>query len=277
MSARRWRVLILALFVAVALVLVAAITARSRMRTYGARVLHVSLSSRFVHGRMPLTLVTPAGGGRDRPLLVFLHGRGADQNSEISTQLFAALRALGSRAPDIAFPYGGDHSYWHNRADGAWGSYVLAEVIPKALAVLHGDPRRVAIGGISMGGFGAYDIARRNPARFCAVGGHSAAIWPAAGLTAAGAFDDRADFVGHDVIGWAKTHEDPYGHAKLWLDGGNEDPFHQADETLAHALGTRVHVWPGGHDFDYWNAHWRNYLSFYANALANCHQPSQAS
>jgi S-formylglutathione hydrolase FrmB len=56
---------------------------------------------------------------------------------------------------------------------------VLDEVIPKALTVLHADPRRVAIGGISMGGFGAYDLARLDPGRFCAVGGHSAAIWPA--------------------------------------------------------------------------------------------------
>jgi poly(3-hydroxybutyrate) depolymerase len=117
--------------VAVGLVFVAAITAPSHVRTYGARVQHVSLDSRFVHRRMPLTLVVPPGTGRGRPLLVFLHGRGADQNSEISTQLFSALRALGSRAPDIAFPYGGDHSYWHNRAGGAWASYVLREVIPK--------------------------------------------------------------------------------------------------------------------------------------------------
>jgi hypothetical protein len=80
-------------------------------------------------------------------------------------------------APDIAFPYG-DQSYWHNRADGAWGSYVLDEVIPKALTVLNADPRRVAIGGISMGGFGAYALARLEPGRFCAVGGHSAAISP---------------------------------------------------------------------------------------------------
>jgi S-formylglutathione hydrolase FrmB len=270
MAVRRRRLLVFMLLVALGLGLVAALASPSSVPTYGARVLHLSIDSRFVHGRMPVTLVEPSGANQGRPLLVFLHGRGEDQNSEISAQLFSALRALGGRAPDIAFPYGGDHSYWHNRAGGDWGSYVLGEVIPKALATLHADPRRVAIGGISMGGFGAYDLARQNPTRFCAVGGHSAAIWPAAGLTAPGAFDDRADFLRHDVMAWPATHPDPFGRARLWLDGGDQDPFHQADELLAHELGIRMHIWPGGHGLDYWDAHWHDYLNFYASALANC-------
>ncbi|HTQ94737.1 MAG TPA: hypothetical protein VMK84_35110, partial [Streptosporangiaceae bacterium] len=73
---------------------------------------------------------------------------------QLTDQMFAALHTLGPRAPDIAFPYG-DASYWVNSADGAWASYVLHEVIPKALTVLNADPRWVAIGGISMGGYGA--------------------------------------------------------------------------------------------------------------------------
>jgi enterochelin esterase-like enzyme len=118
-----------------------------------------------VHGKMPLTLVTPAAGGAHRPLLVFLHGLYYNNDSQLTDQMFAALHALGPRAPDIAFPYG-DQSWWVNSASGAWASYVLDEVIPKALKVLHADPRRVAIGGTSMGGFGAYAIARLEPGRF---------------------------------------------------------------------------------------------------------------
>jgi enterochelin esterase-like enzyme len=241
----------------------------SPVHTEGARILHLTIASRFVHGRKGLTLVTPAGGGAHRPLLVFLHGVIYDNNSQLSDQLFAALRALGPRAPDIAFPYG-DGSYWHDRADGAWGSYVLEEVIPKALTVLHADPRRVAIGGISMGGFGAYALARLAPGRFCAVGGHSAAIWPAFGETDQGAFDDARDFARNDVIAAARANPKLYGHAQLWLDGGAEDPFHDADEQLASALHIHMHVWPGGHDFAYWNAHWSDYLRFYAHALTTC-------
>ena len=227
----------------------------SPVNTLGARILHLTIDSRFVHGAMPLTLVTPAGGGAHRPLLVFLHGLhslGYDNNSQLTDQMFAALHALGPRAPDIAFPYG-DDSYWVNSASGAWTSYVLDEVIPKALTVLNADPRRVAIGGISMGGYGAYEIARLDPGRFCAVGGHSAAIDP-----------------GFDVIAAATANPKLYGHAQLWLDGGAQDPLHATDEQLASALHIHMHVWPGGHDFAYWNAHWSDYLDFYAHAFANC-------
>jgi S-formylglutathione hydrolase FrmB len=238
--------------------------------TDGAHIRHFALTSRFVHRRMDVALVTPAGGGEHRPLLVFLHGRGADQDSELSTQLFVALRALGHNAPDVVFPDGGDHSYWHDRSGAAWGSYVLREVIPAAVRLAGADTSRVAIGGISMGGFGAYDLARLAPRRFCAIGGHSAALWTSAGATAPGAFDDSADFARHDVIAAARAHPGVYANARLWLDGGEQDPFHSADEALAGALHIHMHVWPGAHDSDYWNAHWADYLNFYATALAAC-------
>ena len=236
------------------------------VNTQGARILHLTIDSRLVHGAMPLTLVTPAGGGAHRPLLVFLHGLhslGYDNNSQLTDQMFAALHALGPRAPDIAFPYG-DDSYWANSAGAAWASYVLDEVIPKALTVLHADPRRVAIGGISMGGYGAYEIARLDPGRFCAVGGHSAAIGSGSPL-------GNADASNVDLIVAATANPTLYGHAQLWLDVGAQDPsFVGADQQLAGALHIQLHTWPGGHDFGYWNAHWSDYLGFYAHALATC-------
>ena len=129
---------------------------------------------------------------------------------------------------------------------------------PEGAQVLHADPRRVAIGGISMGGYGAYAIARLDPGRFCAVGGHSAAIYPGAG----GVFD---------VIAAARANPKLYGHAQLWLDVGAQDPsFTATDKQFANALHIHPHMWPGGHDFGYWNAHWSDYLGFYAHALATC-------
>jgi S-formylglutathione hydrolase FrmB len=217
--------------------------------------------------------VTPAAHpeGR-RPLLVFLHGRNGDERSELDDAFFSALAELGSRAPIVAFPYGGDDSYWHDRADGRWGAYVTREVIPQVVKQFGADRRRVAIGGISMGGFGAYDIARLHPGRFCAVAGHSPALWRTGGETAPGAFDDAEDFARHDVIASAQANPDAFGRTRVWLDAGDEDPFRPGDEALTRALGGRVttHTWPGGHDGDYWNAHWPDYARFYARALASC-------
>ena len=75
----------------------------------------------------------------------------------------AALRRLGDRAPVVVLPQG-EVGWWHDRAEGAWGSYVLREVIPAALRRSGADPDRVAIGGISMGGFGALNLGRHRVA-----------------------------------------------------------------------------------------------------------------
>jgi S-formylglutathione hydrolase FrmB len=240
---------------------------------HGATVQTLTIDSRAVGKRLPTTVVIPAAHpeGR-RPLLVFLHGRNSDERSELDDAFFSALGELGSRAPMVAFPYGGDHSYWHDRADGRWGTYVTREVIPQVVKQFGADGRRVAIGGISMGGFGAYDIARLNPRRFCAVAGHSPALWRTSGETAPGAFDDAGDFARHDVISSAQANPDAFGRGRLWLDAGDEDPFRPGDEALTRALGGRVaaHAWPGGHDGGYWNAHWPDYARFYAGALERC-------
>ena len=69
-------------------------------------------------------LVTPAGGGKGRPLLVFLHGYGAAPSDVLSPAFTSALRRLGDRAPVVLLPEG-DVGWWHDRIEGPWGSYVL--------------------------------------------------------------------------------------------------------------------------------------------------------
>lgn len=242
---------------------------------HGATVASFDIDSKEVGVRLRTSVVVPAQRppGK-RPLLVFLHGRSGNSESELDDAFFAALAELGPKAPLVAFPNGGNHSYWHNRREGAWGSYVVREVIPALVERFGADPRRVAIGGISMGGFGAYDIARLNPGRFCAVGGHSPALWRSGGETAPGAFDDAEDFARHDVIAAARSDPDGFaGDTKLWLDAGRSDPFQPGDQAFRDALGSRVSAHlssPGGHDEDYWDAHWPAYARFYARALADC-------
>ena len=272
----RRRVAALGLLAAAALA-VFLVTAAPTVVTKGAQIVHFTINSPLVHQSMPVTAIVPAGSrGQSRPLLVFLHGKGGDQNSSVDGALFSALASLGARAPDVVFPYGGADSYWHDRADGAWGSYVYDEVIPQAISRLHADPDAVAIGGLSMGGFGALDIARLHPGRFCAVGAHSAALWVSGGESAQGAFDDAEDFARHDIIGAARTG-DPYRGTAVWIDVGTLDPFRSADTTLADELradgqAVQFHVWPGSHELAYWDSHWSSYLRFYADALAGCHR-----
>ena len=113
----------------------------------GAKVLRMTIDSDAVGRKLPLRIVIPAGGG-ERPLLVFLHGKGMSATSFLVDPFYKALAKLRGRAPIVAFPSGGDHSYWHDRGDGDWGRYVIKEVIPQVAERSGADSDRVAIGGI---------------------------------------------------------------------------------------------------------------------------------
>ena len=237
--------------------------------TRGATVSRFTVHSTLVGRDLHEILVVPSGGDRRCALLVFLHGRSSSPDSNLRQPLFDALHDLGRRAPVVLLADGGDHSYWHDRRDGNWGTSVLREAIPAALSRSRADGSRIAIGGISMGGFGALDIARLAPRRFCAVGGHSPALWLGGADTPAGAFDDAEDFARHDLIRLAQT--DALYPGKVWIDVGREDPFLQADTTLArelHDRGARVRldVHGGGHSG--WSRRMGEYLRFYAAACA---------
>ncbi|MFL5936881.1 MAG: alpha/beta hydrolase [Gaiellaceae bacterium] len=228
-----------------------------------------TLHSRLAHRNLHEILVVPQGGGEGRVLLVLLHGRGSSPDSNLRQPFFDELHTLGRRAPVVLLADGGDHSYWHDRRDGAWGSSLVREAIPAALRRTHADDHRVAIGGISMGGFGALDIARLWPRRFCAVGAHSAALWLRGGDTAAGAFDDAEDFARHDVLAAARSTR--IYDVPVWIDVGRDDPFAQADAALARTLsehGTRVSYQLHGGGHGGWTDRMPQYLRFYSRACA---------
>jgi enterochelin esterase-like enzyme len=259
------RLLWLAVGLAIPAAILAAVLGFRSPDLAGAHVERFTLHSRLVHRDLHEVLVRPRGAGPGRPLLVLLHGRSSKPDSFLGEGLGPALRALGSRAPDVLLADGGDHSYWHDRRDGAWGSSLVREAIPAAVARLHADGSHVAVGGISMGGFGALDEARLYPDRFCAVGAHSAALWLTGGSTPAGAFDDAQDFARNDLV-----HLPFSFRGAVWLDVGASDPFLAADTAFARAHGLRLHVSRGGHDGSYWKPHMAAYVRFYAQALRSC-------
>jgi S-formylglutathione hydrolase FrmB len=238
------------------------------LHTHGARVTHFKLRSSDVGRTFVETAVIPRGAAArgGRPLLVLLHWRGGRPDMLLSNELFAGLARLGSRAPVVVMPDGGGRSFFHNRRDGGWADYVVKEVVAAAVRRFGIDPSRVAIGGTSMGGFGALDIARLWPGRFCAVGAHSPAIFTSARATMAGSFDGPGDFARHDLLALRPS----YGPTPLWIDVGTEDRFRAADVRLAGELGVTPRVWPGEHGSHYWRAHMADYLRFYADALAGC-------
>ncbi len=287
-----WRLVAVVAIVLVAIVIRELVldTETAPSETRGAKVTDYSVDSELLGEELPVKVVVPPGAMEGkRSLLVFLHGRGEDESSYLDEEMFAALARLGDKAPVVAFPRGGPTSYWHDRDSGAWGSYVREELIPRLTKRFGIETERIAIGGISMGGFGAVDIARQGSlelgggkaAEFCAVGAHSPAVWQQASETAAGAFDDAADFSDHDVIGSVGPPSSPLDGTSFWVDVGDEDPFAEAAERLAGELqaggaeGDFV-LGEGEHEDSYWSSNWRRYMRFYGRTLKACRLEAKA-
>ena len=247
--------------------------------THGSELVHIDVHSKAVGQDQAVNVVVPprAGPRGRRSLLVYLHGRGGSETT-FNDVVLEGLPDLKGRQPIVAFPDGGDHGYFHDRAEAKWDEFIAGEVIPLVEKRFGVDPHKVAIGGISMGGFGAYDIALHHPGMFCAVGGHSPALWFEGGETAPGAFDDAADFARNDVVGRVEEDPNAFGDTKVWNDYGQDDDFRVYDEGFVDAMEQSdadfvTHSWPGGHESSYWHAHWPDYQRFYANALSHSSTP----
>lgn len=193
----------------------------------------------------PLRSETPPG------LVVALGGR--DATIEDALQNIGLARFLAASGANLALlVIDGGSSYYHRRRDGSdVGALVLETLVP--MAQRHGtDTTNPAFYGWSMGGYGALLLAserRRRGQPVAAVAVSSAALWRNPGDSAAGAFDDAADFVRNDVFGRIR---DLRG-VPLRLDCGLDDPFYSADKRFASLSGAQAHYAPGAHNDAFWS------------------------
>lgn len=201
------------------------------------------------------TLTAPADTALDGlPVVVALHGRGGDHTTGLrKLELVEALDALvaeGGTPFALATVAGGDHSYFHRRADGTdAGAMIRDELVPGFTQ--HGvDLGRVGLCGWSMGGYGALLLAGKGEMAVRAVAVASPALFTSAGSTPAGAFDSAEDFAEHDVYG----HPEWLRGVPVRIDCGEEDPFYAASRDFAARLDPPAETGfgPGKHEAAYW-------------------------
>lgn len=202
------------------------------------------------------SLARPPGQHADLPVAVVLHGRGGNHRSAFTDlylhRFLADAVRHGTPPFAIASVDGGDHDYWHPRRSGDPAGMVLEEFIP-LLATQGVDTSRVALLGWSMGGYGALLLAGRLGRHRCAAAvAESPAIWHEAGQSAAGAFDDAADFAAHSIFGQL----DRLAGIPLRIDCGAADGFAPVTRDLRAALSPTPAggIEPGQHDAAYWRS-----------------------
>jgi enterochelin esterase-like enzyme len=198
----------------------------------------------------------------DYPSLYLMHGSNTDNTHWLNLGLVAALdRGIlqGTFAPMVVvLPYGDAIANENTFGDVSWSNVFLTELLPDVqLQYRVADNRDLrAIGGISRGGFWAFNIAMRFPERFASVGGHSA-------------FFD---------LYHASDEQNPLALAlsadlsalRIYLDRGKDD-YAQVNLDLMSARLTErgiTHTYiihpQGEHNDAYWRAHVGEYLQFYA-------------
>jgi enterochelin esterase-like enzyme len=211
------------------------------------------------------------------PVLYMLHGIGGNDQEWLSYGLFTEadrLMTSGQIAPFLIVLPEGEDGYWLDHASGGprWGTYTAVDVVSEIDGHFRtlADRRYRGIGGNSMGGHGALQLAMNYPRVFGSAAAHSATL---RGLAEAPAFfGDEAYFDAHDPVHQFQQHPEIGRQLRLWIDIGNQDTWRPEVEAfhrqlLQAELPHEWHEYPGIHYGDYWTAHVDDYLSFQSDVF----------
>lgn len=230
---------------------------------------------------------TSAGIAKRYPVLYLLHGLGAGYQQWTNLGFPAELDkqlALTGDAPFMVVMPTGRSGYWVNHADGGprFGDYVAHDLVAHMDATYRTIPRREAraVGGVSMGGHGALQLALNYPEVFGTAGAHSPALRrrteapPFLGGYFSGTQSSPGEqaFLARDPISLV-NHSALAKPPRLWIDIGSSDEWSSLAEQLHNTLleHTWEHSWRpgiGGHNGSYWSRRVPEYVRFYRSAFS---------
>jgi S-formylglutathione hydrolase FrmB len=263
------------------------------------RILHQAV--RYCAFLPPSYDATPSGKNpqtkeaRRYPVLYDLHGLGDNEQSLMNTGAWSLIRDLRMQhkigeflivTPDA------ERTFYINSRDGTvrYSDFFLQEFMPgieRKYRVRAGRNSR-GITGMSMGGYGALRFAFAYPQLFSAVSAHSAALAaeaprlsnrggsPLAGMLGAlfgnpidaNFWNENSPFV------LAKRNAAAIARLKIYFDCGSEDSY--GFDEGARALGEELnqlklkhefHIYPGGHNLEYFLAHLAASMEFHSRAF----------
>ena len=147
------------------------------------------------------------------PVILFLHGsgeRGIDGMDQTQIGLPAAIRSHPERWPFVVVmpqvPF--HHHHW---TDPDMMQMAIA-ALDASVKEFHGDPQRLYLTGLSLGGYGTWEIAKNWPHKF-------AAVVPVCG----GVFWSYAPDRWHDTD-LPEQYARAIGRTPVWIFHGSEDP-----------------------------------------------------
>jgi pimeloyl-ACP methyl ester carboxylesterase len=235
-----------------------------------------SFYSKARRRRVGYTIAWPPGHGPgiDLPLIVMLHGEGANHTNALTGMTPAqavALEVGGKPLPPMAMvTVDGGPGYWNPHPGDDPMAMVVDELIPMCQGLGLGQGRRtIGTMGISMGGYGALLLAEKYPTLIGAVAAISPAIWTSYSQASAvntGAYASASAFAANDAV----THARSLVNTPVRIASGLDDPFHAGVVALARALppSATVEFSQGCHTGDFFNAEEPPSLQFLGHNLS---------
>ncbi len=116
-------------------------------------------------------------GDRRYPMLLLLHGQGGDYTNW--TEKGGVVEQTAKHDVIVVMPDGGSGSFYSNAnfplpgRKAGWESFIMTQVLPFIHANFRTDPQRMAIAGLSMGGWGALALGQRYWGHFRSVSSYS--------------------------------------------------------------------------------------------------------
>jgi len=229
------------------------------------------------------------------PVLYFLHGLGENEQTLFKTggwNLIEDLRQQHKVGDFLIVTPEAKASFYVNSSDGKvrYSDFFLQEFIPyiEGKYRIRQERKARAIGGISMGGYGALRFAFADPSMFSAVSAQSAALItesPQALNAASRAGTPLASVLGsafgnpintahwkeNDPSSWARKNKAGIGKLAIYFNCGREDEY--GFETGATALDRQLeeghikhefHLYPGGHSASYFGEHLGEVMEFHS-------------
>jgi S-formylglutathione hydrolase FrmB len=260
-----------------------------------------SMPSKILGHAVNYCVILPRGYDTDKttqyPVLYFLHGLGGNEQVLLESggmNEIEDLRAAGRISEFLVVAPAGGRAFWINSKDGKvrYEDFFIKEFIPfieSHYRIRVGRAER-GITGVSMGGYGALRFGLKYPEMFNAVSAHSAALvdklpkfngtkdqTEGIARILGGSFGDPVDakyWEQESPFTIVRTEAKPAGLG-IYFDCGTDDDFgfnvgaQRFDELLkSRGIAHEFHLYPGGHDLDYFADHLPASLEFHSKAFA---------
>jgi putative tributyrin esterase len=241
-------------------------------------LIRVDFASEALELDTSMTVVLPDDGDTPPPLLYLLHGLTDDDTAWTrftSIERYATEKGLAVVMPQV------HRSFYADEAYGLRFWTFLSEELPRLVHRffrVSGKPEETYVAGLSMGGYGAFKWALRQPERFAAAASLSGAV----DLAYLQEYDDRphmrallqrvfagrsVEGTGDDLLHLLRT-ADPGRLPRLMLRCGTDDRLVSQNERFVQVcedakVPLDAAFTPGDHEWAYWDSEIRTVLDFF--------------